>query len=169
MWKNYLADVSLKIAFVVNTSWNVFNFRRGLVQSFLKEGHEIVVITPKDEYVSKLNDWGVNHVPVDLDGTGMNPMKDLGYLNQLKKVLRKEKPDIILSFTIKSNIYGSLAAKSLKIPIVCNVSGLGTTFLWNGLLKRAAVYLYKRAFRSSSFVFFQNGDDRELFLEHHSH
>ncbi len=158
--------MSKKIAIIINSSWNIYNFRKGLVHRFLEEGHEVVAITPKDKYVDKLVSWGIKHIPVELDGNSLNPVKDLAYLRQLKKSLKKEKPDIILSYTIKANIYGSLAAKSLKIPIISNVSGLGTTFLWKGWVRFAAVSLYNRAFRSTTFIFFQNTEDRQLFLEH---
>jgi len=157
--------MSVKIAIIINTSWNIYNFRRGLVKSLLNEGHDVIAITPNDAYVSKLKEWGVIHHPVEVDGSGLNPVRDLKYLRQLKIILRAEQPDIVLSYTIKSNIYGSLAAKSLKIPVICNVSGLGTTFLWKGWIRRAAITLYNRAFRSTDFTFFQNQDDRKLFLE----
>jgi len=157
--------MSVKIAIIINTSWNIYNFRRGLVKSFLNEGHDVIAITPNDAYVSKLADWGVRHLPIQLEGSGLNPLKDLKYLRQLKIILRAEQPDIVLSYTIKCNIYGSLATKSLRIPIICNVSGLGTTFLWKGWIRRAAITLYNRAFKSTDFTFFQNQDDRNLFLD----
>ena len=125
----------------------------------------IVAVTPEDEYVTRLKEWGVRHVRVELEGSGLNPMKDFSYLRQLKRILRIEKPDIILSYTIKANIYGSLAARSLRVPIISNVSGLGTTLLWKGWIRRAAVSLYNRAFRNTNFIFFQNKDDRKLFLQ----
>lgn len=164
-WKNYLAAMSAKIAFIVNSSWNIYNFRKGLVRRFIEQGDDVLAISPTDEYVPKLEAWGVKHIPVELDGSGLNPAKDYAYLRLLKKILRQEKPDVILSYTIKSNIYGSLAARACKISIICNVSGLGTTFLWKGWLRRAAIALYNRAFRSTDFIFFQNADDRKLFLE----
>ncbi|MCP4459946.1 MAG: glycosyltransferase family 4 protein [Cytophagales bacterium] len=157
--------MSTKIAIIINSSWNIFNFRKGLVTSFIEESHEVVAITPNDDYVDQLKEWGVRHVPVKLEGSGLNPMKDMWYVRQLKRILKAEKPNIILSYTIKANIYGSLAARFLGIPIISNVSGLGTTFLWKGWVKRTAIFLYNRAFRSTSFIFFQNGDDRKLFLE----
>jgi len=157
--------MSIKIAFIINSSWNIYNFRKGLVCRFISQGDEVLAISPVDEYVPKLKEWGVKHLPVELDGSGLNPAKDFAYLKHLKRILKKERPDVILSYTIKSNIYGSLAARAFKIPIICNVSGLGTTFLWKGWLRRVAIVLYNRAFRSTNFTFFQNSDDRKLFIE----
>ena len=125
----------------------------------------MLAISPLDEYVPKLKSWGLTHAPVELDGSGLNPVKDFSYLKQLKRILKAERPDIILSYTIKANIYGAIAAKSLRIPIISNVSGLGTTFLWKGWIRMVVIMLYNRAFAGASFIFFQNADDRKLFLQ----
>lgn len=156
----------MKIAFVTNTCWNVYNFREGLVKFFLNRGDVVVSLAPKDEYSSGLEEWGVKHIDTPLDQTGTNPIKDFAYCNHLRKVFKKESPDVVLSFTIKSNIYASLAGKITKVPVICNVSGLGTVFLVSDWLGRFALSLYRLAFKYSSFIFFQNSDDKGLFLSH---
>ncbi len=156
----------LKIAIILNTSWNAFNFRKGLIQHFLSLGHEVIIIAPADESVESLIRWGARHIDIPLDKGGMNPMKDLKYQRSLMTILKVEKPNIALTFTIKPNIYGSLACSACRIPVINNVSGLGTTFLWKGWVQRLATILYQRAFNRSNFIFFQNKDDRELFLQH---
>ncbi len=153
----------VKIAFVANTCWNIYNFRRGLVHHFLKNGNEVVVLAPKDEYSDKLVKWGVKWINTPLEGTGANPIKDLGYLITLNKALKNEKPEIVLSFTIKSNIYSSFAGKLNRIPVICNVSGLGTVFLVKGITGNVAIRLYKLAFRFCSHILFQNDADKEMF------
>jgi len=154
----------VKIAFVINTGWNVYNFRKGLVQSYLKEGNQVLFLTPKDEYVALVEEWGAKWFETPIDATGTNPLKDRAYMKSIKKVLQKESPDVVLSYTIKSNIYSCIAAKSLGIPVICNVSGLGTVFLVTGLKGSFAKRLYRYAFKHASFVFFQNQDDKKLFL-----
>ena len=154
----------MKIAFVTNTGWNVFNFRKGLVTHFLDQGHDVVVLSPIDKYVDEIKKWGVHHIPVQLDQTGTNPIKDVVYLRQLMKQFRKEKPDVALCFTIKSNIYSSIAGWLTRIPTVCNVSGLGTVFMVKGWFGKIAMGLYRFAFRHSSHIFFQNQDDQDLFI-----
>lgn len=166
LWKNYLANMPFKIALVLNTSWNAFNFRKGLIQSYIANGNEVLIIAPEDEYTKDINGWGAEYRPISLESTGMNPVQDWKYRNELLSIFKEEKPDVVLGFTIKPNIYGALAAKSLGIPMICNVSGLGTTFLWKGWLRKIAVALYNRAFSRTNFIFFQNADDRKLFLEH---
>ncbi len=154
----------MKIAFVANTTWNIYNFRKGLVHHFLSNGDEVLVLTPKDSYTDSVADWGVKWINTPLNGTGINPIQDLKYLLQLAKIFKKERPDVVLGYTIKANIYSCLATFRVNIPIICNVSGLGTVFLVKGIAGKIAMALYKMAFRKASFVFFQNEDDRDLFV-----
>lgn len=156
----------MKIAFVANTSWNIYNFRKGLVFHFLENGHQVVVFTPRDQYSDEIEKWGVRFIEIKLDQTGTNPIKDLNYLFQLIRLFRKEKPQVALCFTIKSNIYASIAGKWVGTSTICNVSGLGTVFLVKGWLGTVAINLYRFAFRHSSFVFFQNEDDQKLFVSY---
>lgn len=153
----------MKIAFVANTCWNIYNFRKGLVNHFISNGEEVIVLAPKDEYTEQVAKWGAKCIHTPLDGTGANPLKDFGYIKNLHSIFRSEKPDVILSFTIKSNIYTCLAGKINRIPVICNVSGLGTVFLVKGLSGKMAMVLYRLAFRFSSHIFFQNADDKRLF------
>lgn len=99
-----------------------------------------------------------------MHGSGMNPIQDMVLTRRLFHILKKERPDVVLTFTIKPNIYGSLVADWLGIPCICNVSGLGTVFLWKGYVKKLAISLYTFAFRFSSWIFFQNNEDRDDFL-----
>ena len=154
----------LRIAFIANTSWNIYNFRKGLVQHFLGRGEEVYVLTPKDEYTETIQAWGVCWFETPIDGTGANPLKDLSYFLKIQGIIRRIRPDVMLGYTIKSNIYGCLVAKFNKVPIICNVSGLGTVFLVSGLAGKAALLLYRIAFRYANVIFFQNADDKELFL-----
>jgi len=154
----------LKVAFVANTCWNIYNFRKGLVQHFLRRGDEVLALTPKDEYVTLVKDWGVKWIETPLDATGANPLKDWGYMKSIREAFSNENPNVVLSYTIKSNIYSCIMAKPLHIPVVCNVSGLGTVFLVKGLKGKFAIRLYKYAFKHAAFVFFQNADDKSLFL-----
>ncbi len=155
----------MKIAIIINTSWNIYNFRRGLIDHFMANGHQVVAIAPKDDYSQKLVDLGCSYFALDFPGTSTDPLKDLSLIWRLHGILKTSKPDIILTYTIKPNIYTSMVSWMLKIPCICNVSGLGTVFLWKGSLKRIAVSLYKLAFRFSSWIFFQNEEDRKDFIE----
>ena len=154
----------MKIAFVTNTCWNVYNFREGLAKYFLNAGHEVISLSPKDEYTPKVVGWGVQHFDTPIDQTGTNPVKDFQYCRNLLSIFREERPDVALCFTIKSNIYASIAGRLSGTPTICNVSGLGTVFLVKGILGLFAINLYRFAFRHSFKVFFQNQDDKDMFL-----
>lgn len=153
----------MKIAIIINTSWNIYNFRRGLVRCFLDRGDEVIAIAPGDAYSKKLQDLGCRLIDLPMSASGMNPFTDFVLLLKLRGILKEERPDVVLTYTIKPNIYGSLAAGWLGIPCICNVSGLGTTFLWKGWVKKMATTLYSFTFRFNSWVFFQNTDDGEEF------
>ncbi|WP_420580067.1 glycosyltransferase family 4 protein [Reichenbachiella sp.] len=154
----------MRIAITINTSWNIYNFRMGLIHSLISHGNEIFAIAPIDDYSEKLKEAGCNFVPISIDNTGSNPFKDLSLLRQLKLIYQEIKPDVVLHYTVKPNIYGTLAASSLNIPVINNVSGLGTVFLSKSVASFAAKKLYKKAFKEAQIVFFQNANDREDFL-----
>jgi glycosyltransferase involved in cell wall biosynthesis len=155
----------MKIAIVLNTSWNIFNFRMNFVKTLIAEGYEVHTIAPEDEYTKYLIEANCHHHKVTMDSRGANPVKDSLLILELMMIYRKIRPDIILHYTIKPNVYGTLAASILRIPVINNVCGLGTVFLKNNIVSAIAILLYKFSFRFASKVFFQNPDDLNLFIE----
>lgn len=155
----------MRIAIVLNTSWNIYNFRMSFVKALLDKGYEVHTIAPIDDYSNYLVEAGCVHHAVKMDSRGANPIKDAALIIELLMIYKKIKPDIILHYTIKPNVYGTLAAAILRIPVVNNVCGLGTVFLKDNLVSAVAIALYKFSFRFASKVFFQNPDDMKLFLE----
>ena len=154
----------MRIAVVLNTSWNIYNFRMSLVRTLLAQGHEVHTIAPKDGFTHLLQDEGCTHHHLRMDSRGANPAKDAALIFELFFIYRKVRPDIILHYTIKPNVYGTLAAALLKIPVINNVCGLGTVFLNNSLVSDIAILLYKISFRFAQKVFFQNPEDLKLFV-----
>lgn len=148
----------------INASWNILNFRQGLISALKGEGYRVVALAPHDDYSARLAGLDVEFVPIEIDKRGVSPLRDLILLARYRKTLRSIAPDLYLGFTAKPNIYGSLAAGSLGIPVINNVSGLGTAFIRQGLLTRIVLLLYKLAFRRSATIFFQNRVDRDLFV-----
>ena len=155
----------MKVIIVNNTTWNVKNFRKGLVLSLVDRGHKVIVVTPKDKHVSEVLDFGCEHFNINLDNKGVNPINDLYLLFQYLRIFNRLRPDVILAYTAKPNIYGSIAASFYSIPVVNNISGLGTAFIRGGLLGRIVSFLYNISLRKSKCVFFQNNDDKDLFLK----
>lgn len=154
----------MRIAVVLNTSWNIYNFRLNLIKSLQASGHEVHTVAPIDDYTPKLTGAGCIHHEVKMDSRGANPIKDFALIFELRSIYKQVKPDVILHYTIKPNVYGTLAAAWLRIPVVNNVCGLGTVFLKNDFVSRVAVLLYRLSFRFANKVFFQNPDDLNLFL-----
>ena len=154
-----------KILISLNTAWNLLNFRTGLIGGLISSGHEVVAVAPKDEYVVKLELLGCRFVHLEMDNQGTNPIRDLLLLWRFFRLLKTEKPDLCLFYTVKPNVYGSLASTICSIPFINNVSGLGAVFIQGGWLRRFVSALYRLAFRNSNRVFFQNRDDLGLFLE----
>ncbi|MDC0561209.1 glycosyltransferase family 4 protein [Bacteroidia bacterium] len=155
----------MKIIISTNTTWNIYNFRLSLIQDLLENGHEILAVAPRDGYVDKLEELGVKCYHVNLNPKGTNPITDLNLVYQYSKLFRLIKPDLILSYTIKPNIYGNIAASLLRIPTINNISGLGTIFIKNSIATYIGKFLYKLSLFSSYHVFFQNNDDKSLFTK----
>ncbi len=155
-----------KIAISLNTAWNIYNFRLGLIKALQKEGYKVIAIAPRDEYAKKLEDAGVEFYEIKINNKGTNPIEDMKLIFDYVKVYKKAKPDVILSYTIKPNIYGSIAAGIVKIPVISNISGLGTVFLNDSITSKIARNLYKIGLKFPKKVFFQNRDDRDLFLKY---
>lgn len=153
----------MRVAIVLNTSWNVYNFRMGLIKALQENDHEVLVVAPEDDYTQKIKDAGCEFYPVRMDSRGANPVKDCALLFELRGIYKRIKPDMILHYTIKPNIYGTIAASTLKIPVINNVCGLGTVFLQKGIVSTIALLMYKIAFRFPKKVFFQNHHDYDLF------
>ncbi len=154
----------MRVAIVLNSSWNVYNFRLSLITSLQKKGYHITVIAPKDAYSEKLVAQGCAFEDVPMDSRGINPVKDLVLTWALYRMYKRVRPDVILHYTVKPNIYGTIAASMAGIPMINNVCGLGTVFLKSGLVSLIATSLYKIAFRYPNKVFFQNEDDLSLFI-----
>jgi glycosyltransferase involved in cell wall biosynthesis len=148
----------------INASWNIVNFRSGLIRGLQRAGYRVVALAPRDAWSERLGELGVEFHPIAMDRKGLSPAKDLGLLRRYRRTLRRLRPDAFLGYTAKPNVWGSLAAQSLGIPVINNVSGLGTAFIRGGWLGRLVAALYRLAFRRSATVFFQNEEDRDLFV-----
>ena len=155
----------MKIIISTNTTWNIYNFRLTLIKHLLENGYEILAVASRDGYVDKLEELGVKCYHVNLNPKGTNPIADLNLVYQYFKLFRLIKPDLILSYTIKPNIYGNLAARLLRIPTINNISGLGTLFIKTSFATLIGMFLYKLSIAFSTHVFFQNNDDKSLFTD----
>ena len=155
----------MHILMTVNAAWNIWNFRRPLVEALAADGHRVMVLAPPDDAVSELKQLGCRVRPLEMSVKGLNPIEDLKLQRRFGRIFREERPDAVLSYTIKNNIFGARAARPADVPFIPNVTGLGTAFLSGKLLQTVTEELYRRSFAPLPVVFFQNEDDRGLFLD----
>lgn len=153
-----------RVLIAINTSWNIFNFRAGLIRGLRERGYDVIAVAPPDAYAPRLAELGCRYVPLAMDNKGTSPLKDLALTIRFWRLLRREKPDVFLGYTIKPNVYGSMAARVLGIPVINNIAGLGTAFIKQNWLTRLVKGLYRIGLGGSKIIFFQNEDDRALFV-----
>ena len=154
-----------KIIITANTTWNLVNFRGGLITKLIESGFDVIAVAPEDGYRERLERLGCRYVTLEMDNKGTHPVRDFNLLLGFLKVFHHEKPDAILAYTVKPNIYASLAAKVTGTPVINNISGLGTAFIRGGWMAALVSLLYRTGLSRSKRVYFQNEDDRTLFLE----
>lgn len=152
------------IAILSNTSWSIYNFRRGLVRRLSAEGYKVLIICPRDQYTKKLEAEPCTYIPVNLSRHTVNPFFDLAYGFRILKILQSYKPDFVISYTVKPNIYGQIAARLLKIHRIAVVTGLGYLFIDRNWKTRIVKELYKHSFKGAKRVWFLNTEDLALFL-----
>lgn len=153
-----------KVIISINTAWNLVNFRAGLIRALVDAGYEVVAVAPIDDYAPRLSALGCRFVHLPMDNNGTHPGRDLLLLLRFYKLLRRERPDVYLGYTVKPNVYGSLAAHALGIPVINNIAGLGAVFIKEGWLSLLVRGLYRFALSRSAKVFFQNDNDRAMFV-----
>jgi len=154
---------SKKILIVDNSAWNIYNFRQPHIKKLLKEGYEVVVLSPIDEYIGSLTKQLLHrHLPLyHLRPNSRNLLHDLHLIIELFQYYRREKPDLVIHFTIKPNVFGSLVARLLNIPAISVITGLGYPFLHPTGINRLVPILFKLAFRRIEKLILYNPDDRD--------
>ncbi len=153
-----------KILILANDVTTILQFRSELVKALVDDGNEVLVSIPKSKRASEIEALGASVLETEVSRHGMNPFKEIALLRAYKKLLKEQKPDIVLSFTIKPNVYGGMACGSLKIPYIANVTGLGVVGD-KGILQKLMLALYKKGCQKAKCVFFQNKSNMEFFQE----
>lgn len=153
-----------KVLILANASSGLYDFRNDLVKELLKE-YEVVASLPDEVRTKDLIDEGVRVVKTEINRRGVNPKEDLGLFKAYRSLIKEEIPDIILTYTIKPNIYGGYAARLAGVPYICTITGLGSAFQKSGIFKKMIVTMYKVALRKAKCVFFQNSENMGIFEE----
>lgn len=156
----------MKILILANHYNTLRIFRRELLLALVKAGHEVVLSIPECEEENRktLESYGTRVVFTKMERRGTNPLKDLGLLTAYRKLIAREKPDKVISYTIKPNIYGALACKRKKIPNYANVTGLGSAFQGHGKMRTLVSMMYKCSLNKSKRVFFENVGNRDTLV-----
>ncbi len=157
----------MKILFLVNHYNTLRVFRKELLIKLNSEGHKVLVSLPfdKEEYMNELKSLGCELVDTPVERRGQNPIKDFKLFLIYKKIIKDIKPDVVLTYTVKPNIYGIKAASDLKVPSIATVTGLGSAFQGEGFGKKILVLLYKWALHNATKVFFQNENNRDVLAD----
>jgi glycosyltransferase involved in cell wall biosynthesis len=149
----------MRVVILYNTSWYVYLLRRNLITTLQEAGCEVIVMAPRDNYTERLINLGARHVSIPLEPGSTNPLIELRAFNAIRRTLKLLRPDAVLSFTIKCNLYAGLCRRFTPFKQVANISGLGIAFERPGLMKNIATSLYKLALTPTDHIFFQNSDD----------
>lgn len=165
----------MRVLILANNDVGLYRFRKELIQELLYPGTYIegrdaepctvFISVPDGEFVIELEKLGCKLIDTPIDRRGMNPLKDLKLLNQYRCILKKVKPDIVLTYTIKPNIYGGLICGLTKTAYISNVTGLGTSIENNTFISKIILQMYKAGLYFAQTIFFQNAWNLSFFKQ----
>ena len=153
----------MKILVLANFGMGLYNFRKELLEELIKQGNDVYISLPNDEYIPKLKKMGCKFINTNLDRRGTNPLADLKLLLNYVRIIKNIKPDVVLTYTIKPNVYGGIACSITKTPYITNITGLGTSVENKGIIQKITLMLYKLGLKKASCVFFQNKTNQMFF------
>lgn len=154
----------MKVLLLANSSKGVYSFRKELLLQ-LKEKYEVVIAVPDTVCESELESEGFRVVYTPINRRGMNPFEDIKTVQAYRELLKREQPNLVLTYTIKPNIYGGYVCGKLKIPYMTTITGLGSMFQKEGLLKKIIVWMYQTGLKKAECVFFQNQQNLQIFKD----
>lgn len=145
-----------KILIIANNDIGMYHFRKELLEALIKKPYEVHIALPYGSFVENMKDMGCVFHETKMERRGKNPFQELKLINCYQRILKKIKPDVVLTYTIKPNLYGGMLCAWKKIPYITNITGLGTAVEGNGLLQKITICLYRFAMRKVNVLFFQN-------------
>lgn len=155
----------MKVLVLANFGMGLYNFRRELLERLITQGDEVYISLPYDEYVPKLEEIGCKFIDTNLERRGTNPIKDIMLFAKYIKIIKKAKPDMVLTYTIKPNIYGGMACSITNTPYLTTITGLGTAIEKKGIIQKVTMNLYKLGLKNAACLFFQNKTNQEFFKQ----
>ncbi len=155
------------ILVLANFDVGLYRFRRELLSRLLSGGHRVVIALPEGKLVEPLVQMGCEFIHTPVDRRGLNPLTDLKLFLSYRRLLKRVQPGLVITYTIKPNIYGGFACRLAKVPYAVNITGLGTAFQSSGLLRRLVTLLYRIALKRAKVVFFENAGNLQTLLDLH--
>ena len=153
------------IALLTNNDDDVYCFRKELIEALIAEGYEMLISCPDGPKFELMRDIPYIYDNPDIDRRGTNPLKDFGLMMHYRKLFKQYKPAVVLTYTAKPNVYASIAAHQLGIPVINNLTGLGSVVNETGLMKSFIMWLFKLAYRKSACMMFQNETNMKVAID----
>lgn len=154
----------MKVLILANNDAGLYKFRKELIEK-LCETHTVFIALPYGEFIESLKELGCKYIPFEFNRRGTNPIADISQIRKYIKIIKEIKPDVVLTYTIKPNVYGGIACQITKTHYITNITGLGTAIENGGILSYISTSLYRIGLLKASCVFFQNNENREVFLK----
>lgn len=154
----------MRILILANNDVGLYKFRKELIEELLQQKNEVYISLPDGELVRPFEEMGCTYINTPVDRRGINPKTDMGLFNRYRKMMKEVNPDLVITYTIKPNIYGGIAARLAKKKYAVNITGLGTAFENAGLIRTIVVTLYKFALKQAKVIFFENSANRDVLL-----
>lgn len=158
--------MALKVLFLANSLQGLYSFRKELVDALLERGKEVYVSVPEHELFDSFEKKGCQMIPTDVDSRGLNPLRDIQLSYRYWSIINQVKPNVVLTYTIKPNLYGGLACRLSRTPQLANITGLGTAVENPGLLRQLIIGMYRICLSKAKMVFFQNTENRDFCIQH---
>lgn len=158
-----------KILILGNSHLVVFKFRGELIEQLVTSGYDVAVCFPNGPFgegEETAKQYGCRFIENHMERRGTNPLKDISIIKEYFKIIRKEKPDIVLAYTVKPDVYGGAVCRILNIPFIPNITGLGKGLDEEGIVQKITILLYKFSVKKACCVFFQNDNDKRFFDDH---
>lgn len=154
-----------KLLILANSDSAIFKFRSELIESLSAEYH-IGIGIPFGQYMELIKNDKYEFFDIPINRHGLNPIEDFKLIKRYKKLVEAFKPDAMLLYTIKPNLYGSIVAQKYHIPCLCNITGLGSALENKGLLQKFLIQMYRYAMKEEHTIFFQNSHGKDFFTEY---
>lgn len=155
----------MRVLILANFGMGLYKFRKELFKELIFRDHEVIISSPYDNYIPLLKELGCKYIESKVDRRGTNPIVDIKLLISYIKIIKKLKPNVVLTYTIKPNVYGGIACRITKIPYLPNITGLGTSVENAGIIQKITLCLYKIGLKNAKCVFFQNAPNRQFFID----